>query len=107
MFQQRASSGRTGGVAYGQASNRSKKWPESPRCSPMSLLSDHDLYLFNEGSHIKLYEQLGAHVRTVNGAEGTNFAVWAPDAEQVFVMGGFNNWKKGSHPLYARGSSGI
>jgi 1,4-alpha-glucan branching enzyme len=73
----------------------------------MSLLSDHDLYLFNEGSHVKLYERLGAHVRTVDGTQGTNFAVWAPDAERVFVMGGFNGWHKESHPLYSRGSSGI
>jgi 1,4-alpha-glucan branching enzyme len=73
----------------------------------MSLLSDHDLYLFNEGTHIRLHERLGSHERTVDGAEGTNFAVWAPDAERVFVMGGFNGWDKESHPLYPRGSSGI
>jgi len=73
----------------------------------MSLLSDHDLYLFNEGTHIRLHERLGSHQRTVDGAEGTNFAVWAPDAEQVFVMGRFNGWDKGSHPLHPRGSSGI
>jgi len=73
----------------------------------MSLLSDHDLYLFNEGSHIKLYDRLGSHVGKIDGTEGTNFAVWAPDAEQVFVIGGFNSWKKGNHPLHPRGSSGI
>jgi len=73
----------------------------------MSLLSDHDLYLFNEGSHIKLYERLGSHIRTVNGIEGTNFAVWAPDAEKVSVIGGFNDWNNEKHPLYPRGSSGI
>jgi 1,4-alpha-glucan branching enzyme len=73
----------------------------------MSLLSDHDLYLFNEGSHLRLYERLGAHVRTVNGEEGTNFAVWAPDAEKVFVMGDFNGWNNGSHELSSRGASGV
>ncbi len=73
----------------------------------MSLLTDHDLYLFNEGSHVKLYERLGSHTRTIDGTEGTNFAVWAPDAQNVFVMGGFNGWNKGSHALYARGASGI
>jgi 1,4-alpha-glucan branching enzyme len=73
----------------------------------MSLLSDHDLYLFNEGSHLRLYERLGSHARTVDGVEGTNFAVWAPNAERVAVMGGFNGWNDESHPLHTRGASGI
>jgi 1,4-alpha-glucan branching enzyme len=73
----------------------------------MSLLTDHDLYLFNEGTHLKLYDRLGSHARTVNGVEGTNFAVWAPDAEKVFVMGDFNGWNKTGQELYARGQSGI
>ena len=73
----------------------------------MSLLSDHDLYLFNEGSHVKLYDRLGSHTRTVDGTLGTNFAVWAPDAQKVSVMGVFNAWNNGSHPLQPKGSSGI
>ena len=73
----------------------------------MSLLTDHDLYLFNEGSHLKLYERLGSHTRVVDGTEGTNFAVWAPDAEKVYVMGSFNGWNKTSHELHPRGQSGI
>ena len=73
----------------------------------MSLLTDHDLYLFNEGSHLKLYERLGSHTRVVDGTEGTNFAVWAPDAEKVYVMGSFNGWNKTGHELYPRGQSGI
>ena len=73
----------------------------------MSLLSDHDLYLFNEGSHVKLYERLGSHTRTQGGAEGTNFAVWAPDAESVSVIGAFNGWNGTGHFLQPRGSSGI
>ena len=73
----------------------------------MSLLTDHDLYLFNEGSHLRLYERLGAHTCTVDGAAGTNFAVWAPDAERVYVMGDFNRWNKSSHELHPRGQSGI
>jgi 1,4-alpha-glucan branching enzyme len=73
----------------------------------MSLLSDHDLYLFNEGSHTRLYERLGSHQRTADGVEGTNFAVWAPNAERVYVMGAFNGWNKTSHGMYSRGSSGI
>jgi 1,4-alpha-glucan branching enzyme len=71
------------------------------------LLSDDDLYLFNEGSHYRLYEKLGAHPMTVNGVNGTYFAVWAPNAQQVFVIGDFNGWNKISHPLRSRGNSGI
>jgi 1,4-alpha-glucan branching enzyme len=73
----------------------------------VSLLTQDDLYLFNEGSHFRLYTKLGAHPLTVEGAQGTYFAVWAPNAEQVCVMGEFNNWDKGSHGLRPRGQSGI
>ncbi|MBK8252300.1 MAG: 1,4-alpha-glucan branching protein GlgB [Polyangiaceae bacterium] len=72
-----------------------------------SLLSDHDLYLFHEGTHTRLYEKFGAHPSQVNGAEGAFFAVWAPDAAAVNVIGDFNGWNKTSHPLKARGSSGV
>ncbi|MBZ5535263.1 MAG: 1,4-alpha-glucan branching protein GlgB [Acidobacteriia bacterium] len=75
--------------------------------SDTSLLTDNDLYLFNEGTHYRLYEKLGAHVMTVGGVEGCYFAVWAPNAEQVFVMGEFNGWKKTTHALRERGQSGI
>ena len=73
----------------------------------MSLLTEHDLYLFNEGSHIRLYRHLGAHLRTVDGTPGVNFAVWAPDAQSVSVMGTFNGWNNLSHPMQTRGQSGI
>ncbi len=72
-----------------------------------SLLTDYDVHLFNEGAHNRLYEKMGAHVVSHNGARGVNFAVWAPDAWAVFVMGDFNGWNKHSHPLRTRGSSGI
>jgi 1,4-alpha-glucan branching enzyme len=72
-----------------------------------STLTDEDLYLFNEGSHYRLYQKLGAHARNVDGEEGCIFAVWAPNAERVTVMGDFNDWNKGSHPLRPRGHSGI
>jgi 1,4-alpha-glucan branching enzyme len=75
--------------------------------SAPSVLGESDLYLFNEGSHLRLYEKLGAHPRVVDGAAGVNFAVWAPDAERVSVMGDFNGWNKRSCPLYPRGQSGI
>src|SRR6185369_15971148 len=107
MSQQLVQSGPTGAAASGQASSKSERWPQSPRNSPMSLLSDHDLYLFNEGSHVKLYERLGSHPGIVNGTEGVNFAVWAPDAESVSVMGAFNGWNNTGDYLRPRGSSGI
>ena len=72
-----------------------------PRCA--SLLTEQDLYLFNEGTHCRLYDKMGAHPRP----GGTSFAVWAPDAEQVFVTGDFNEWDRGRHPLSPRGGSGI
>ncbi len=73
-----------------------------------TLLTDHDIYLFKEGNHFQLYEKLGAHPLTHNGVEGTYFAVWAPNAESVSVIGNFNGWNRASHPLGTRwDSSGI
>ena len=72
-----------------------------------SMLSDEDLFLFNEGSHYRLYEKLGAHPLTVDGVEGIYFSVWAPNARQVCVMGDFNGWDKSSHPLRAKERSGV
>jgi 1,4-alpha-glucan branching enzyme len=72
-----------------------------------TLLSDQDLYLFNEGSHLRLHEKLGSHPLTANEVTGTHFAVWAPDAEQVCVIGDFNGWDRSSHPLRPRDRSGI
>ncbi len=73
----------------------------------LSLLSDYDLHLFNEGAHNRLYEKLGAHVAGTGDRRGTYFAVWAPDAELVSVIGEFNAWDKRSHRLRPRGNSGI
>ena len=72
-----------------------------------SLLTSDDLYLFNEGSHYRLYEKLGAHLDVVAGRSGASFAVWAPDAAKVCVIGDFNGWRTDSHPLRPRGWSGI
>jgi 1,4-alpha-glucan branching enzyme len=73
----------------------------------VARLTDDDLYLFNEGSHYRLYEKLGSHPLSVGDTEGTYFAVWAPNAKKVSVAGEFNGWNKSSHPLRPRGQSGI
>jgi 1,4-alpha-glucan branching enzyme len=70
-------------------------------------LSDQDLYLFNEGSHLRLYEKLGSQLGTVEGVEGAQFAVWAPNAARVSVVGDFNGWDRERHPLRQRADSGI
>jgi 1,4-alpha-glucan branching enzyme len=72
-----------------------------------SLLGEGDLHLFNEGSHLRLWEKLGAHPDVVNGREGTHFAVWAPEAESVSVIGDFNGWRTDVDLLGLQGNSGI
>jgi 1,4-alpha-glucan branching enzyme len=77
-----------------------------PYCFPYQL-SDFDLHLMAEGRHYDTYEKLGAHIKTVNGVVGTNFAVWAPSARRVSIVGDFNGWDGRIHPMRPRGSSGI
>ena len=73
----------------------------------VSLFSKDDLYLFNEGTHFHLFEKLGAHPLEQNGVTGTYFAVWAPNAGEVSVIGAFNDWRKGTHTLSPVRESGI
>ena len=67
-----------------------------------TLLTDQDIYLFKEGSHYNLYNKLGAHILTVDGMRGSYFAVWAPNAARVSVVGDFNGWRREDHPLQVR-----
>jgi 1,4-alpha-glucan branching enzyme len=67
-----------------------------------SIFSDDDLYLFGQGKEYRIYEKMGAHPRTVNGVRGVNFAVWAPNAQSISVIGDFNNWNRSAHPMHRR-----
>ena len=67
-----------------------------------SIFSDFDLYLFGQGKHYHLYEKMGAHPRVFDGISGVNFAVWAPNARLVSVIGDFNDWNRSSSPMHVR-----
>ncbi|MDZ4821341.1 MAG: 1,4-alpha-glucan branching protein GlgB [Planctomycetota bacterium] len=71
------------------------------------FLSDFDLYLLGEGKNWRSYEKLGAQIRTVNGVQGVNFAVWAPDAQNISVIGDFNAWDGRRHPMRKHIPSGV
>ena len=72
-----------------------------------AVLTDEDVHLFNEGTHDRAYLKLGSHPATREGEDGTAFAVWAPGAARVSVVGEFNGWKADRHPLRLRGQSGL
>lgn len=71
------------------------------------LLTDFDLFLFGQGRHWKIYEKLGAHRREVGGVSGVNFAVWAPNADSVQVVGDFNHWDGAAHLMRKHIPSGV
>jgi 1,4-alpha-glucan branching enzyme len=75
--------------------------------NPCNLLTADDLHMFNEGTHFRLYEKMGCHPCRCHGVEGAHFAVWAPNAEFVSVVGEFNRWERGHSPLTEQGNSGI
>jgi 1,4-alpha-glucan branching enzyme len=66
-----------------------------------------DLYLFGQGELRRAYQKFGAHVRTIDGKRGVHFAVWAPEAERVSVIGDFNGWNPDAHPMVWRGGPGV
>ena len=70
-------------------------------------MGELDLYLFGQGDHHRIYEKLGAHPMEVNGVKGVYFAVWAPNARNVSVIGNFNVWHGGKHQMRVLGSSGV
>jgi 1,4-alpha-glucan branching enzyme len=70
-------------------------------------LSDFDLHLFSEGRHWHIYNVLGAHLCRSKSGEGVRFAVWAPNAREVSVVGDFNGWQAGVHTLVLQGEAGV
>jgi 1,4-alpha-glucan branching enzyme len=86
----------------GHRNEKSEKAAAAPVVPGPSLFTEQDIYLFKEGSHFRLYDKMGAHPLTVNGEAGTYFAVWAPNADRVSVIGDFNQWDRLRHPLGAR-----
>jgi hypothetical protein len=95
------------------AIDRSRSLPSTPlepSPSPAGdahLLTGAAVHLFQAGTHFRLYEKLGAHPPTVAEAPGVQFAVWAPNAETVSVIGDFNQWDPACHPLHSREDCGI
>ncbi|HET7738030.1 MAG TPA: 1,4-alpha-glucan branching protein GlgB, partial [Tepidiformaceae bacterium] len=82
-------------------------WTQGDPYRFLPTLGDQDLHFIGEGTHRRMYERLGAHPRTMDGEKGVAFAVWAPSARGVSVIGDFNAWHRRSHPMRALGASGI
>jgi len=72
-----------------------------------AVLGETDVWLLAEGTHLRPYERLGAHLREMNGVKGVAFAVWAPNARRVSVVGNFNNWDGRRHMMRLRRECGV
>ncbi len=83
------------------------KWEVDDPYSFLPVTSEYDIHLFNEGNHHHIYEKMGAHLIEHEGVEGVSFAVWAPNAKRVSVIGDFNSWDGRVYPMRILGSSGI
>jgi 1,4-alpha-glucan branching enzyme len=84
-----------------------EQWRTRDAFSFLPTISDDDLYLFNQGDERRIYEKLGSHPRCIDGVDGTSFAVWAPNAHRVSVVGDFNGWDGRHHPMRMLGQSGV
>ena len=78
-----------------------------PTSTQAPWISDYDMYLLEEGTHCRAYEKMGAHIGELAGQRGVHFAVWAPNAKQVSVLGDFNEWNPQSNALAAHGATGV
>src|SRR5690606_33641552 len=93
--------------AAGERWRRTRVTTDPRSAGDGSELGEQDLFLFNEGSHLRLWEKLGSHPCRVGVRAGTRFAVWAPNARSVSVIGDWNGWKRDQQPLQPVGASGI
>ena len=84
-----------------------RRWQTRDPFSFLPTLGETDLYLFGQGNERRIYEKLGAQLRVIDGVPGTSFAVWAPHAQRVSVVGDFNHWDGRRHPLRLLGASGV
>ena len=84
-----------------------RKWKERDAYSFPPVLGEMDIYLFNEGTHYDIYKKLGAHVKVIGDVPGVHFAVWAPSAQRVSVVGDFNNWDGRVHQMRKLVPSGV
>ncbi len=94
-------------TASGSRTHEGHSWEFVDPYSLGPVLTDFDLHLLGEGTHYRNYERLGAHIRVHQGFRGVHFAVWAPNAQRVSVIGNFNHWDGRRHPMGNRGASGI
>jgi 1,4-alpha-glucan branching enzyme len=83
------------------------RWSQDDPYSFGCILSDFDIHLLSEGTHLDQYNKLGSHLCRIGTVSGVSFAVWAPNAERVSVVGNFNHWDGRTHPMRNRGASGI
>ena len=82
-------------------------WESYDPYSFMPLLSDLDLHLYGQGTHYQIYDKLGSNVTAIDGVPGVHFAVWAPNARRISVVGDFNGWSGQRHPMRSMGASGV
>jgi len=82
-------------------------WESHDPYSFTPLISELDLYLYGQGTHYQIYDKLGANTITVDGVKGVHFAVWAPNARRISVVGDFNGWNGQRHPMRCMGASGV
>ncbi|OGP77020.1 MAG: 1,4-alpha-glucan branching enzyme [Deltaproteobacteria bacterium RBG_16_64_85] len=83
------------------------RWQQDDPYAFGCVLTDFDIHLLHEGTHLDQYARLGSHLARVSEVNGVTFAVWAPNAERVSVVGNFNHWDGRTHPMRSRGESGI
>ena len=87
--------------------NVKKTISKNSQITKQKFISDYDLHLFASGTHYKIFEKLGAHITEIDGVNGVNFAVWAPNAETVCVIGDFNRWQTGRHEMKKLNDGGV